>query len=693
MADNDNKAQKESKPKVEKAKKVDINNLPKAEFVEYRKQKWEELKQKYAAQKENVGADIKITLPNGSVKEGKAHETTPLDIALSISKSLAESSVVAKVNGEVWDLSRPLEGDCSMELLNFESEEGKNVFWHSSAHILGQAMERLYHCNLCTGPPIKDGGFFYEAQMEHSVSDKDFDVLNSLVDNIVKEKQVFERLVVSKEEALELFKFNKYKTEILSKKVPEGGHCSVYRCGDLIDPCRGPHLPNTARVKAFTVTKNSSSYWQANAENDSLQRIYAITFPDTKQLKEWQKFQEEAAKRDHRLIGKNQDLWFFHNLSPGSCFFLPHGARIYNKLVEFMRRQYRQRGYDEVVTPNIFNTHLWETSGHWQNYQENMFSFKCEDQIFALKPMNCPSHCIMYGIRPRSYRELPLRLADFGVLHRNEFSGALSGMTRVRRFQQDDAHIFCTQEQIKNEITAVLAFMQYVYKIFGFTFTLNLSTRPEKFLGDIEVWNFAEKQLEEVLNEVGIPWKLNPGDGAFYGPKIDITIEDALKRKHQCATIQLDFQLPIRFDLHYTSEKSEGDREPRPVIVHRAIFGSVERFLAITTEHFGGKWPFWLSPRQCIVVPVHEQFNDYATTLCQQIQQAGFYCDVDVTDKKMQKKIRESQLAQYNFILVVGAEEQQANGVNVRTRDNHVHGLKTMTDLLAWFNELSETFQ
>jgi len=375
-----------------------------------------------------------------------------------------------------------------------------------------------------------------------------------------------------------------------------------------------------------------------------------------------------AAERDHRLIGKNQELFFFHPLSPGSAFFLPHGARIYNRLIEFLRNEYRVRGFTEVISPNMYNSKLWETSGHWANYQENMFTFQVDKEPFALKPMNCPGHCLMFGHRNRSYRELPLRFADFGVLHRNEASGALTGLTRVRRFQQDDAHIFCRADQIKVEITNALKFMQHVYGIFGFDFDLELSTRPEKFLGEPSLWDQAEKQLAEVLDdykaESGKTWKLNPGDGAFYGPKIDIHIQDALRRSHQCATIQLDFQLPIRFNLEYIDEQDS----KRPVMIHRAILGSVERMFAILIEHTGGKWPFWISPRQAMVVPVSDKYFDYAQTVRDAFNDAGFYTDVDTTDKSLQKKIRESQLAQYNYIFVVGDEEVKDSSINVRTR-------------------------
>ena len=420
---------------------------------------------------------------------------------------------------------------------------------------------------------------------------------------------------------------------------------------------------------------------------ETLQRIYGISFPDAKMLKEWEKFQEEAKNRDHRKIGRDQELFFFHELSPGSCFFLPKGAYIYNTLIEFIRSEYRKRGFQEVVTPNIFNSKLWMTSGHWQHYSENMFSFEVEKEIFALKPMNCPGHCLMFDHRPRSWRELPLRLADFGVLHRNELSGALTGLTRVRRFQQDDAHIFCSVEQIEEEIKSCLQFLRAVYDVFGFSFKLNLSTRPEKYLGDIEVWNRAEKQLENSLNDFGEKWELNPGDGAFYGPKIDIQIKDAIGRYHQCATIQLDFQLSIRFNLTFVSH--DGNDKTRLVIIHRAILGSVERMIAILTENYGGKWPLWLSPQQVMVVPVGPTCDEYAQKVRQQFHDAGLMADIDVDPGcTLNKKIRNAQLAQYNFILVVGEKEKASGTVNIRTRDNKVHGERTIADTVKRLLEL-----
>lgn len=686
-------AQQQKKQQKQKVV-LDIRTLPVPDYVPLRIKKWEEIKKRREAQlADKKGKPIKISLPDGKVIDGASFQTTPFDVARSISKSLAEQSIVARIDGTtLWDLGRPLESDCKLELLDFNTNEGKHVFWHSSSHVLGQALERFYNCKLCSGPPVKEGeGFFYDAFMgDKFIAADDFETLDSLVSKVIKEKQPFERLVLTKEEALDLFDYNEFKIETLTSKVAEGGFCTAYRCGDLIDPCKGPHLLDTGRVRSFLIVKNSSAYWHGDSTKPSLQRLYGVSFPEKEQLSQWKKVQEEAAKRDHRLIGKNQELWTWKELSPGSTFFLPHGARIYSTLLQFIKREFRKRGFDEVITPNIFDSKLWKISGHWENYGEHMFTFKCEGADYGLKPMNCPAHCVMFGNRKRSYRELPIRFADVGALHRNEFSGALSGMTRVRRFQQDDAHIFCTEDQVATEIRNALIFVRDVYSIFGFQFYLKLSTRPAKYLGEIETWDKAEKSLETALNDFGQAWEFNPGDGAFYGPKIDITMEDALKRKHQCATVQLDFQLPQRFDLTYEAGNGE---QKRPVIIHRAVFGSFERFIAIVTENYAGKWPFWLSPRQCIVVPVSQKHDDYAKKIHAQLFDAGYHADVDLTDNKVPKKVRNAQLAQYNFILVVGDEEVNANTVNVRTRDNQVHGAKTVEELLSWLKQLVAEFK
>nr|XP_027777136.1 threonine--tRNA ligase 2, cytoplasmic isoform X2 [Marmota flaviventris] len=664
-------------------------------FIKERLELFETLKKEHqllhamCETKENASNVIAVRLADGKTVEGEIWKTTPYNVAAEISQELAENTVVAKVNGELWDLDRPLEGDSTLELLMFDNEEAQAVYWHSSAHILGEAMEIYYGGHLCYGPPIENG-FYYDMFIgDRAVSSTELSALEDICKTIIKEKQPFERLEVSKEMLLDMFKYNKFKCRILKEKV-DTPTTTVYRCGPLIDLCKGPHVRHTGKIKTIKIFKNSSTYWEGNPEMETLQRIYGISFPDNKMMKTWEKFQEEAKNRDHRKIGKEQELFFFHDLSPGSCFFLPRGAFIYNTLMDFIREEYHKRTFTEVLSPNMYNSKLWEASGHWQHYSENMFTFDIEKDTFALKPMNCPGHCLMFAHRPRSWREMPIRFADFGVLHRNELSGTLSGLTRVRRFQQDDAHIFCTVEQIEEEIKGCLQFLQSVYSTFGFSFQLNLATRPENYLGEIEMWDEAEKQLQNSLMEFGKPWKMNPGDGAFYGPKIDIKIKDAIGRYHQCATIQLDFQLPIRFNLTYVSK--DGDDKKRPVIIHRAVLGSVERMIAILAENYGGKWPFWLSPRQVMVIPVGSTCEEYAVQVSNEFFEEGFMADVDLDDScTLNKKIRNAQLAQYNFILVVGEKEKINNAVNVRTRDNKIHGEISVTSAINKLKNLKKS--
>ncbi|CAI4395944.1 AKR_collapsed_G0026940.mRNA.1.CDS.1 [Saccharomyces cerevisiae] len=621
VKDSSNDAVKPNKKENKKSKQQSLYLDPEPTFIEERIEMFDRLQKEYNDKVASMPrVPLKIVLKDGAVKEATSWETTPMDIAKGISKSLADRLCISKVNGQLWDLDRPFEGEANeeikLELLDFESDEGKKVFWHSSAHVLGESCECHLGAHICLGPPTDDG-FFYEMAVrdsmkdisespERTVSQADFPGLEGVAKNVIKQKQKFERLVMSKEDLLKMFHYSKYKTYLVQTKVPDGG---------------------------------------------------ATTFL------------AEASMRDHRKIGKEQELFLFNEMSPGSCFWLPHGTRIYNTLVDLLRTEYRKRGYEEVITPNMYNSKLWETSGHWANYKENMFTFEVEKETFGLKPMNCPGHCLMFKSRERSYRELPWRVADFGVIHRNEFSGALSGLTRVRRFQQDDAHIFCTHDQIESEIENIFNFLQYIYGVFGFEFKMELSTRPEKYVGKIETWDAAESKLESALKKWGGNWEINAGDGAFYGPKIDIMISDALRRWHQCATIQLDFQLPNRFELEFKSKDQDSESYERPVMIHRAILGSVERMTAILTEHFAGKWPFWLSPRQVLVVPVGVKYQGYAEDVRNKLHDAGFYADVDLTGNTLQKKVRNGQMLKYNFIFIVGEQEMNEKSVNIRNRD------------------------
>ncbi|KAK3313917.1 hypothetical protein B0H66DRAFT_367226 [Apodospora peruviana] len=713
------KKQKKDK-KAPAANVVDSGPLelqPPASFIQDRLDLFDQL---YKEQQEELARrpheDILITMPDGSVKPGKSYETTPADIAKGISNSLYKRTVVARIDGEtLWDIERPLEKSCKLELLDFNDDQGKFVFWHSSAHVLGEACERRFGCSLCIGPPV-DNGFYYEMALPGgaAVQASDWAPLENIVGKIVKEKQPFQRLEMSKEDLLKMFEYNPYKQHIIKDKIADGTRTTVYRNGPLIDLCRGPHVPDTSRIESFAIMKNSSSYFLGDANNDSLQRIYGVSFPDKKLMAAHKKFLEEAAKRDHRVIGKQQELFYFEECSPGSAMWLPHGMRINNAIMEYIREEYWKRGYDEVMTPNMFNVALWEQSGHLAHYKEDMFILDVDKEQFGLKPMNCPAHAMMFRHRERSHKELPLRLADFGVLHRNEASGALSGLTRVRRFQQDDAHIFCREDQIKTEVADLFDFMRSFYGMLGLTFKLKLSTRPDKYMGEIETWDRAEAKLKEALDEfvqnTGGSWELNAGDGAFYGPKIDIAVLDCLHRSWQCATIQLDFQQPINFSLEYqtaevaqaktedakaapapapaaaaepaTGEHKDNKKKPllvkkalapgcaRPVMIHRAMAGSIERFTAILCEHFAGKWPFWMSPRQVMVIPVGMGFLDYAKEVAGILKKDRIHVDVDSSGNTLQKKIRSAQLAQYNFIFVVGDDEKQNRKVNIRYRDD-----------------------
>ncbi|KIZ00239.1 threonyl-tRNA synthetase [Monoraphidium neglectum] len=609
-----------------------------------------EREQQRVEEARKAAVPIKVVLPDGAIKEAIKGATTPLDVANEISKSLGKKVLVATVDGEVWDAFRPLEADCALQLLTWDEPDGKETFWHSSAHVLGEALEMEFGVDLTIGPALEEG-FYYDCYMgDKTLAEAERPSIEKRMEAAVKEGQRFQRVVVSRAEALSMFTENKFKADgslidagkpwagiqVLDRfmaagalagavtwceiiqGLPEDATISLYRCGPM----------------AVAVTNASRAFWRADVNKEPLQRVYAITFPDKALLKDYQHRMEEAKKRDHRNVGVQQELFFFHQLSPGSAFFQPCGARVYNALVAMIREKYWEYEYEEVVTPNVFNFDLWHTSGHADHYRENMFSFDVEKAEFGLKPMNCPGHCVMFANRARSYRELPLRYAEWGVLHRNEYSGALSGLTRVRRFVQDDAHIFCRPDQVMAEVQSFLKMLGEVYGTFGLDYSMALSTRPEGYLGELATWDKAEAALTEALNSTGLQWTINEADGAFYGPKIDITVYDALRRKFQCATVQLDFQMPIRFNLSYATDSGS----ERPVIVHRAVLGSVERMYAILTEHYAGKWPLWLSPRQVMIVPISEKVYAYADQIRSKCRKAGLFADSDASDRKMQKK-------------------------------------------------------
>eukprot|EP00826_Nyctotherus_ovalis_P043071 TRINITY_DN4505_c0_g1_i27.p1 TRINITY_DN4505_c0_g1~~TRINITY_DN4505_c0_g1_i27.p1 ORF type:complete len:693 (-),score=153.31 TRINITY_DN4505_c0_g1_i27:1599-3677(-) len=610
---------------------------------------------------------IKVTLPDGKCIEGKSYETTPLMVAKEVSNSVYRSALVAKVTskkcaGQLWDLNRPLEADTDLQILSFEDAEGKNVFWHSAAHVLGQALERLHDCFLANGPST-NSGFFYDSLMPaKTISQSDFLLMQQEADKIIAENQHFDRCEMTKEAALEMFAYNPFKLHYLRENI--GDVVTAYRCGNFVDLCLGPHITRTGIIGALKITKSSAA--QSSITQDTLQRVYGISFPSKKQLKQYEKDMEEAEKRDHRVLGKQQELFFFNETSPGSCFFHPDGTIIYNKLIDFMRKELRYRGYQEVITPNLFNIELWKTSGHYENFKEDMFAITSERQEMALKPMNCPGHCLLFKERLRSYKELPLRYSEFAVLHRNEHSGALAGLSRVRRFVQDDAHVFVQPNgQVGTEVDGCLDLVEFVYgKVFGMETELVLSTKPCKSIGTPQEWERAEKMLMKVLEERKSKWQLNTGDGAFYGPKIDILIKDAQGRSFQTGTIQLDFQLPRRFSLKYKAEQGF----EQPVIIHRTVLGSIERFMGIYIEACAGLFPFWLSPRQVKVVPVAETHSECAKKLCLKLRLQGYEAALDDSNMSLAKKIRKAQIEHYNYAVVIGDKEMEEGSVDIRER-------------------------
>uniref|UniRef100_A0A8C9DS59 Threonine--tRNA ligase, mitochondrial n=1 Tax=Prolemur simus TaxID=1328070 RepID=A0A8C9DS59_PROSS len=646
---------------------------------------------------------IKISLPGGQKVDAVAWNTTPYQLAQKISSTLADTAVAAQVNGEFYDLERPLETDSDLRFLTFDSPEGKAVFWHSSTHVLGAAAEQFLGAILCRGPST-ERGFYHDFFLgkDRTIQGSELPALEQICQELAAAAQPFRRLEASRDQLRQLFKDNPFKLHLIEEKVT-GPTATVYGCGTLVDLCQGPHLRHTGQIGGLKLLTNSSSLWRSSGAPETLQRVSGISFPTAELLKVWEAWREKAELQDHRRIGKEQELFFFHELSPGSCFFLPRGTRVYNALVAFIRAEYARRGFSEVKTPTLFSTKLWEQSGHWEHYREDMFALqppgsdrpassrsdhptRLPTDTLALKPMNCPAHCLMFAHRPRSWRELPLRLADFGALHRAEASGGLGGLTRLRCFQQDDAHIFCAPDQLEAEIRGCLDFLRSVYAVLGFSFHLALSTRPSGFLGDPCLWDQAEQVLQRALEEFGEPWDLNSGHGAFYGPKIDVHLHDALGRPHQCGTIQLDFQLPLRFDLQF---KGQARALERPVLIHRAVLGSVERLLGVLAESCGGKWPLWLSPFQVVVIPVRSDQEEYAREAQQSLQAAGLASDLDAdSGLTLSRKVRRAQLAHYNFQFVVGQKEQSKRTVNIRTRDNRQLGEWALTDAVQRLVEL-----
>jgi threonyl-tRNA synthetase len=616
--------------------------------------------------------EINITFPDGNAKKFPSG-TSAFDIAGSISEGLQRATIAARINDELTDATTPITKDATVQLLTFRDEEGKQIFWHSSAHVLAQAVKELWPKTKLTVGPAIEQGFYYDFDMEKPFTPDDLITIEKKMKEIVDRKIDFKRETISKKDLLDLMKTKNetYKIEMIKEKV-EGNETTVYHQDDFVDFCRGPHVPNTRMIKAFKLTKIAGAYWKGDAKNKMLQRIYGIAFPDKKDLKAHLQLIEEAEKRDHRKIGKELDLYSFHDEAPGMPFFHAKGQHIWDTLVDFVRGLLRERNYWLVKAPVILNKDLWLRSGHWDHYKENMYFTKIDDQDFAVKPMNCPGHMLIFRNAMHSYRDLPIRMGEFGLVHRHELSGVLSGLFRVRMFTQDDAHVFCKDiEQSKDEIKELLKLVDVIYGTFGFEYKMELSTRPEKAMGEKKLWDEAESVLKEVLDSTGREYVVNEGDGAFYGPKIDFHLKDAIGRTWQCGTIQLDFQMPEKFDLTY--EGADGKKH-RPIMLHRAILGSVERFMGILVEHYAGRFPLWISPSQVRILTVADRHNDYAQSLAEKMKAQGLSVDIDARAETIPKKVRDAQLDQFNYILVVGDKEVQDETVTVRTREGTVEG-------------------
>ena len=627
---------------------------------------------------------IKIELKDGSLKEFESG-IRAIDIANSISEGLARAIVGAKINGEVKDLKTPINDDAKLEFVKFEDKDGKEVFWHTSTHVMAQAIKRLYpEAKLAIGPAIENG-FYYDIDLEHRLSPEDLEKIEAEMKKIVKEEFEVERYELPKDEAIDFMKKlgEDYKVELI-EGLEEGSTISFYKQGEFTDLCAGPHLPNVKKVKAFKLLSVAGAYWRADQSNKMLQRVYGIAFEKKKDLDDYIQMMEEAKLRDHRKLGKELELFTLLDEGPGFPFFLPKGTVLKNKLLEYWREVHREDGYVEIETPIILNRQLWETSGHWFNYKENMYTVEIDEEDFAIKPMNCPGGMLVYQTKMRSYKDFPIRMGEIGRVHRHELSGALHGLMRVRAFTQDDAHIFMLPEQIKDEIKGVVSLIDKIYKTFGFSYHLELSTRPEKFLGEISMWDEAESNLKAALEELGLPYIINEGDGAFYGPKIDFHLRDCIGRTWQCGTIQLDYQLPERFELSYIGKDGE---KHRPVMIHRVAFGSIERFIGILIEHYAGKFPLWIAPVQVKILPISDKFMDYAKQIEKAMYDAKIRVELDDRAEKIGYKIREAQLEKVPYMIIVGEKELNEGNISVRSRDLGDLGFKNTDDFLKELNE------
>ena len=622
---------------------------------------------------------IKIKLKDGSVKKVN-DQSTLLDLAQSISRKLAKSAVVGEVNGKLVDLSTVLKENDEVNILTYDDEKAVDVIRHSTAHIMAQAVKRLYKdAKITIGPSIKNG-FYYDFDLDTPLTIEDLAKIEKEMNNIVSEDLQFERIDVSRDEALKIMgdMNENYKVELIND-LPEGEKISLYKQGDYVDLCRGPHIPSTKCAKAFKLTSVAGAYWRGNEKNKMLQRIYGVAFADKTFLETHLHNMEEAKKRDHRKLGKELKLFTFADEGPGFPFFLPKGVILKNTLIDFWRKLHYEAGYVEVETPIMLNKKLWETSGHWYHYKENMYTSMIDNEEFALKPMNCPGGMLIYKSESHSYRDFPMRVGELGRVHRHELSGALHGLMRVRAFTQDDAHIFMLPEQIKSEIKGVVELIDKVYSIFGFKYHVELSTRPEDSMGSDEEWNMAEDSLKGALDELNLPYIINEGDGAFYGPKIDFHLEDSIGRTWQCGTIQLDFQLPQRFELDYVG--SDGEKH-RPIVIHRVVFGSIERFIGILIEHFAGKFPTWLAPVQVKVLPISDKFNEYSQSVSKKLSESGIRCEIDERSEKIGYKIREARNERVPYIVVIGEKEEKEKNISLRSRKNGDEGAVSVDELI-----------
>lgn len=622
---------------------------------------------------------IKITLKDGTIKEFEKGISVE-EVVSSIGSRLLKASLAAKVNDNVVDLSYQLEDDCMLEVLTFDSDDGKWALRHTGAHVLAQAVKRLFpNAKLAIGPAI-DTGFYYDFDTDKPFTEEDLVTIEKEMGKIIKENYKLEKFIMPRNEALEYVEKlgESYKTELISE-LPEDEIISFYKQGEFVDLCAGPHAPSTGKLKAFKLLSVAGAYWRGSEKNKMLQRIYGTAFIKKSQLDEYINMLEEAKKRDHRKLGRELDLFSILEEGPGFPFFHPKGMIIRNLLEDLWREEHTKNGYEEIKTPIILNEDLWHRSGHWDHYKENMYFTQIDEVDFAVKPMNCPGGMLMYKRAMHSYRELPIRMGELGLVHRHELSGALHGLMRVRCFTQDDAHIFMTKEQIKDEVVNVIDMIDSFYSLFGFSYSIELSTRPENSMGSDEDWNVATNALRDALDFKGVKYIINEGDGAFYGPKIDFHLMDSIGRTWQCGTIQLDFQLPERFDLTYVG--ADGEKH-RPVTIHRVIFGSIERFIAILTEHFAGAFPTWFSPVQAIILPISDRQHEYANKIAKEMELYNIRVDVDCRSEKIGYKIREAQLQKIPYMLVVGDKEIENNEVSIRARKEGDKGTMKVEDFI-----------